>query len=87
MLPQHTDVGAPDLVDPQYWDVTQKVRENTMLHISLGQPWLGINRLQAHQPHETLDALPVEIDTVGGPQPFDNLSAAVERSVCVLLVN
>lgn len=60
LQPDVGDVRAPDLIHAHDRDVTQEVRKDPVLGVPLGQPGLGIDSFQAHQPHQALNALPVE---------------------------
>jgi hypothetical protein len=87
LQPDVGDVGAPDLIHAYDRDVAQEVRKDPVLGVPLGQPWLGIDRFQAHQPHQALNALPVERHSVCLPEPLDHFAGAIEGRPSVLFID
>ncbi len=87
LQPDVGDVGAPDLIHAHDRDVTQEIRKDPVLGIPLGQPRLGIDSFQTHQPHQALNALPVERYSVCLPEPLDHFTCAIEGRPGVLFIN
>ena len=75
------DVARPNLVGPHNGHISQQIRVNSMLGVVPRQVRLGIDRLQSHQPHQTLRPRAADAEHLG------HLSAAVAGRLQVLLVD
>ena len=51
------DVGAPDLIGPVDHQVPQQIRVNPVFRVGIAGSWRLIDRLQAHQTHQTPNAM------------------------------
>ena len=80
------DIRRPDLIGAANIQVSQQVRVNGMLRRGLAGVWLGRDRLDSHQSHETLSRLSVDLLAFSS-QSLAHFAAAVERSFEVQLVD
>lgn len=80
------NVGAPNLIRPLDHDISKQVRINPVCLVSDGRFGLGINRLQAHQPHQPSDSFAIDFVALCG-EPNSHFPSPVERTLCVLLVD
>ena len=84
--PDVRDIGTPDLVRMVDFQTPQQIGVLPVLGTGLAQSPLGINGLQAHEPHEPAD--PLGIDRVSlASQPECHLWDAIKRGSRKLLVD
>ena len=81
------DVGGPHLVRVIDAQLPEQVGINPMLRMRPTRVWLGVDRLDAHYPHQPLDPLAVDPAALMPPEMTHHRAAAVEGSLQVLLID
>ena len=81
------DVRRPRLIGVIDGQVPEQIGVNPMLRMRAAGVRLGVDRLDAHQPHQPLDAFAVDPAAMLAPEMPDHRTAAVEGGFQVLLVN
>lgn len=81
------DVAGPHLVDPRDLARSEQVRVLRVLGGSATRIRLGRQRLQAHQPHQPLNALAIDVATAFGFENLGEFATAEERHLQVQFVD